>query len=80
MKKLRFHITVIEPSQYMSSQTRLNAIVAKQWLWRSEEDFETESLLCQSLSFIQDKQNLSHRRIHAYSFKIVQKQKSMILT
>jgi len=29
----------------------MNAIVAKQWLWRSEEDFETESLLSQSLSF-----------------------------
>jgi len=25
------------------------AIVAKQWLWRSEEDFWTESLLSQSL-------------------------------
>jgi len=26
----------------------MNDIVAKQWLWRSEEDFETESLLSQS--------------------------------
>jgi len=29
----------------------MNAIVAKQWLWRNKEDFETESLLSQSLSF-----------------------------
>jgi len=29
----------------------MNAIVAKQLLWRNEEDFETESLLGQSLSF-----------------------------
>jgi len=29
----------------------MNAIVAKQWLWRNEEDFQTESLLNQSLSF-----------------------------
>jgi len=29
----------------------MNAIVAKQWLWRNEEDFETESILNQSLSF-----------------------------
>jgi len=29
----------------------MNAIVAKQLLWSSEEDFETESLLSQSLSF-----------------------------
>jgi len=29
----------------------MNAIFAKQLVWRSEEDFETESLLNQSLSF-----------------------------
>ena len=29
----------------------MNAIVAKQLLWSNEEDFETESLLSQSLSF-----------------------------
>jgi len=29
----------------------MNAIAAKQLLWRDEEDFETESLLSQSLSF-----------------------------
>jgi len=29
----------------------MNAIVAKHRLWRSEEDFKTESLLSQSLSF-----------------------------
>ena len=29
----------------------MNAIAAKQLLWRNEEDFETESLLSQSLSF-----------------------------
>jgi len=29
----------------------MNAIVTKQWLWGSEEDFETESLLGQTLSF-----------------------------
>jgi len=29
----------------------MNAIVTKQLLWRNEEDFETESLLSQSLSF-----------------------------
>jgi len=28
----------------------MNTIVTEQWLWRSEEDFETESLLSQSLS------------------------------
>jgi len=27
----------------------MNAIVAKQLLWRNEEDFETESLLSQGL-------------------------------
>jgi len=29
----------------------MNDIVAKQWLRRNEDDFETESLLSQSLSF-----------------------------
>jgi len=29
----------------------MNAIVAKQLLWRSDEDFDTESLLSQSLRF-----------------------------
>ena len=29
----------------------MNAIVAKQLLWSNEEDFETESLLSQSLIF-----------------------------
>jgi len=29
----------------------MNAIVARQSLWRNEEDFETELLLSQSLSF-----------------------------
>jgi len=29
----------------------MNAIVAKQLLWSNEEDFETELLLSQSLSF-----------------------------
>ena len=29
----------------------MNAIVAQQLLWSNEEDFETESLLSQSLSF-----------------------------
>jgi len=29
----------------------MNAIATKQLLWRNEEDFETESLLSQSLSF-----------------------------
>jgi len=29
----------------------MNATVAKQWLWRSEEDFETESLLTHIFSF-----------------------------
>jgi len=29
----------------------MNAIIAKQLLWRNEEDFETESLLNQSLRF-----------------------------
>jgi len=29
----------------------MNAIVAKQWLWRNEEDIETELLLSQSFSF-----------------------------
>jgi len=29
----------------------MNAIVAEQLLWSSEEDFETESLLSQCLSF-----------------------------
>jgi len=29
----------------------MNAIVARQLPWRNEEDFETESLLSQSLSF-----------------------------
>jgi len=29
----------------------MNAIVAKQLLWRNEEDFETESLLSQGLRF-----------------------------
>jgi len=29
----------------------MNATVAKQWLWRNEEDVETESRLSQSLSF-----------------------------
>jgi len=29
----------------------MNAIVAKQLLWRNEEDFETASFLSQSLSF-----------------------------
>jgi len=29
----------------------MNTIVAKQSLWSNEEDFETESLLSQSLSF-----------------------------
>jgi len=29
----------------------MNAIAAKQLLWRNEEDFETESLLSQSLRF-----------------------------
>jgi len=29
----------------------MNAIVARQLLWSNEEDFETESLLSQSLSF-----------------------------
>jgi len=29
----------------------MNAIVAKQPLWRNEEDFETETLLSQSLGF-----------------------------
>ena len=28
----------------------MNAIVAKQWSWRNEEDFETESLLSQIFS------------------------------
>ena len=53
MKMLRLHIIVIEPSQYMSSQinSRMNAIVAKQWLWGNEENIETESFLSQSLSF-----------------------------
>jgi len=53
MKTLRLYIIVIEPSQCMSSQKicRINATVAKQLLWRNEEDFETESLLSQSLSF-----------------------------
>ena len=31
--------------------SRMNAIVVKQWLWRSEEDFETESLPSQKFSF-----------------------------
>jgi len=31
--------------------SRMNGIVAKPWLWRSEEDFWTESLLSQSFSF-----------------------------
>jgi len=26
-------------------------VLSKQWLWHNEEDFETESLLSQSLSF-----------------------------
>jgi len=29
----------------------MNAIAAKQWLWRSEEDFETESFLSQCVNF-----------------------------
>jgi len=29
----------------------MNAIVSEQLLWSNEEDFETESLLSQSLSF-----------------------------
>jgi len=29
----------------------MSAIVARQLLWRNEEDFETESLLSQTLSF-----------------------------
>jgi len=29
----------------------MNAIVSRQLLWRNEEDFETESLLSQRLSF-----------------------------
>jgi len=29
----------------------MNAIVAKQWPWRNEEDFETESFLSQIFSF-----------------------------
>jgi len=29
----------------------MNAIAARQLLWRNEEDFEAESLLSQSLSF-----------------------------
>ena len=29
----------------------MDAIVANQWLWRNEEDIETESLLPQNLSF-----------------------------
>jgi len=53
MKTLRHFIIVIDPSQYMSSQyiSRLNAVVTKQWLWRSE-DFKTESFLSQSFSFM----------------------------
>jgi len=43
----------------------MNAIAAKQSLWRSEEDFETEPLV--------------NQYIHACSFKTVQKQKSAIL-
>ena len=55
----------------------MNAIVAKQWLRRNEEDFETESFLSQSSSFKTYK--ISHRHIHACHFKTVQKQKSTIL-
>jgi len=29
----------------------MNAIVVKQWLWRNEEGFETESFLSQSSCF-----------------------------
>jgi len=29
----------------------MNAIITKQLLWRNDEDFETESLLSQSLRF-----------------------------
>ena len=56
----------------------MNAIVVKQWLWGSEEDFETESLLSQSLSFKTYK-FAYHRHIHACSFRTVQKEKSTIV-
>ena len=55
----------------------MNAIVAKQLLWRNEEDFNTESLLSQSLSF--KTYNFYHRHIHASSFRTVQQQISAIL-
>ena len=57
MKALRLHIIVIEPLQYMFNHhkyiSRINAIVAKQYLWRNCVMKKTEAgLLCrQSLSF-----------------------------
>jgi len=57
----------------------MNAIAAKQLLWRNEEDFETESLLSQSwasryMKFISP----PYSRIYC-SFRTVQQQKSTIL-
>jgi len=47
----------------------MNATVARQLLWRNEEDVETESLLSQSLSF--KTLNLYHHH-HASSFRTAQ--------
>jgi len=50
----------------------MNAIFVKHWLWHNEENFETESLLSQSLDF--KRENVYHRHVHTCSFTTVQKQ------
>jgi len=46
MKTLRLHIIAIEPSQYMFNHhkyiSRMNAIVAKRWIWRNKETLELD--------------------------------------
>jgi len=48
-------IFVAEPSQYMLNLDnwifRINSTVAKNWLWRNEEEFEIELFFSQRLSF-----------------------------
>ena len=43
----------------------MNAILAEQWLWRNEDDFEAETLLSQSLSFKTNKMHITAIFTHA---------------
>ena len=56
----------------------MNTIVDKVWPnCVTKKDFETGSFF-QPVFDLQDIQNIQPRHIHAFSFKIVQKQKSMM--